>query len=69
MPLSARNRIKGVVKGLEIGEVAASVKIEIAGPATITSMITREAVEDLELKEGNKVEAVIKASEVMVSKE
>ncbi|MBN1761771.1 MAG: TOBE domain-containing protein [Methanomicrobia archaeon] len=69
MPLSARNRIKGVVKGIEIGEVAASVKIEISRPATITSMITREAADDLGLEEGDNVEAVIKASEVMVSKD
>ena len=69
MPLSARNRIKGVVKGIEKGEVAATVKIEIARPATLTSMITKEAAEDLGLKEGDTVKAVIKASEVMVSKD
>lgn len=69
MPLSARNRLKGVVKGIEKGEVAAKVKIEISGPATITSMVTKEAVEELDLKAGDKVEAVIKASEVMVSKD
>ncbi len=69
MPLSARNRIEGVVKGIEKGEVASTVKIEITKPAIITSMITKEAAEDLDLKEGDKVEAVIKASEVMVSKD
>ena len=69
MPLSARNKLKGVVKEIEKGEVAASVKIEISGPATITSMITKDAVEDLKLKVGDKVDAVIKASEVMVSKD
>jgi molybdopterin-binding protein len=69
MPLSARNKLKGVIKAIEKGEVAASVKIEIAGPATITSMITREAAEELKLKVGDKVEAVIKASEVMVFKD
>ena len=69
MPLSARNRIKGVVKGIERGEVAATITIEIIDPAAITSMIIREAAEDLDLKEGDKVEAVIKASEVMVSKD
>jgi molybdopterin-binding protein len=69
MPLSARNKLKGVVKEIEKGEVAASVKIEISGPATITSMITKEAAEDLDLKEGDKVGAIIKASEVMVSKD
>jgi len=69
MPLSARNRIEGVVKGIEKGEVASTVKVEITKPAIITSMITREAAEDLDLKEGDEVEAVIKASEVMVSKD
>jgi molybdate transport system regulatory protein len=69
MPLSARNKLKGVVKAIEKGEVAATVKIEISQPATITSMITKEAAEDLKLKVGDKVDAVIKASEVMVSKD
>ena len=69
MPLSARNKLKGVIKAIEKGEVAATVKIEITQPATITSMITKEAAEDLKLKVGDKVEAVIKASEVMVSKD
>jgi molybdopterin-binding protein len=69
MPLSARNKLKGVVKAIEKGEVAATVKIEISQPATITSMITKEAAEELKLKVGDKVEAVIKASEVMVFKD
>ena len=69
MPLSARNKIEGVVKAIEKGEVASTVKIEITKPAIITSMITKEAAEDLDLKAGDKVEAVIKASEVMVSKD
>ena len=69
MTLSARNRIGGVVKWIEKGEVASTVKIEITKPAIITSMITKEAAEDLNLKAGDKVEAVIKASEVMVSKD
>lgn len=40
MPLSARNRIEGVVKAVEKGEVASIVKIEVAKPVTITAMIT-----------------------------
>ena len=59
----------GVVKAIEKGEVASTVKIEINKPSVITAMITKEAVEELGLKEGDKVEAVIKATEVMVSKE
>jgi molybdopterin-binding protein len=69
MPLSARNKLKGVVKAIEKGEVAATVKIEISQSATITSMITKDAAEELKLKVGDKVEAVIKASEVMVFKD
>jgi len=59
----------GVVKAIEKGEVASTVKIEITKPSVITAMITKEAVEELGLKEGDKVEAVIKATEVMVSKD
>ena len=67
--ISARNRIKGVVKGVEKGEIASTVRIEVAVPAVITAMITQEAVEELGLKEGDAVEAVIKATEILVSKE
>ncbi|MGB7000492.1 MAG: TOBE domain-containing protein [Halobacteriota archaeon] len=69
MPISARNRMAGVIKAVEKGEVASTVKIEIIKPSVITAMITKEAVEELGLKEGDKVEAVIKATEVMVSKD
>ena len=69
MPLSARNRLKGIVKGIDKGEVASTIKIEVTGSAVITSMITKEAAEELKLKVGDSVEAVIKASEVMVFKE
>ena len=69
MKISARNKLKGVVKGIEKGEVAASVRIEIETPTIITALITRNAVDDLELEIGDEVEAVIKATEVMVSKE
>ncbi|KAF5414177.1 MAG: hypothetical protein C5S49_07185 [Candidatus Methanogaster sp.] len=69
MKISARNQIEGVVKKIEKGEVASTVKIEIIGSAILTSMLTKEAVEDLDLKEGDKVEAVIKSTEVLVMKE
>jgi molybdopterin-binding protein len=57
------------VKGIERGEVASTVKLESVQPATFTSMITKEAAEDLWLKVGDKVNAVIKASELIVSKD
>ena len=67
--ISARNKLEGVVKKIENGTVASTVKIEISKSANLTSMITKEAVEELDLKEGDKVEAVIKATEILISKE
>jgi len=69
MKISARNRLKGVVRSVECGNVAARVRIEIKTPCVITALITKEAVETLDIKKGDEVEAVIKATEVMVAKE
>lgn len=65
--LSARNRLRGVVESVELGEVGAKVRIGV-GPSTVTALITREAAEALGLKRGDRVEAVIKATDVMVAK-
>jgi molybdate transport system regulatory protein len=69
LKISARNRLKGVVKEVEKGDVTAKVKVEIKAPAVITALISREAVEELNIKPGDGVEAVIKATEVMIAKE
>ena len=63
MVLSARNGIKGKVTDVKLGEVMASVKIEVTEPGVITAVIA------LELAAGDDVEAVIKSTEVMVAKE
>lgn len=67
LKISARNRLKGRVAAVEKGEVTAKIRIEIAAPTTITAIISREAVEELSIKTGDEVEAVIKATEVMVA--
>jgi molybdate transport system regulatory protein len=69
LKISARNRLKGVVKAVDKGDVTSIVKIEINTPATVTALITKEAVEDLKIKLGDTVEAVIKSTEIMVAKE
>ena len=61
--------IKGKVTDVKLGEVMASVKIEVTEPGVITAVITRESAEALELAAGDDVEAVIKSTEVMVAKE
>ena len=69
MKVSARNMAAGKVTSVEKGAVAAVVKVEVQGPFTFTSMITKEAVEDLGLKKGDKVTVVVKSTEVIIAKE
>jgi molybdopterin-binding protein len=66
--LSARNQIKGMVVEVQKGQTTARVRIEIGSGVVVTSSITNEAVDDLALKVGDQVWAVIKASDVMVGK-
>ena len=66
--LSARNNLKGKVIAVEKGVITAKVKIEVKVPATITAVITKEAVEDLEIKVGDEVVAIVKSTEVIVGK-
>ena len=69
MKLSARNVLKGKVVGVIKGVTTYNVKIDIGHDIVVTSSITAEAVKDLKLKEGDDAYAIIKASEVIVSKE
>ncbi len=68
LKISARNQMKGKVLEIEKGDLVAKVKIQIE-PATITAVITAEAVEALDIKKNDKVMGIVKATEVMIGKE
>lgn len=68
MKLSARNQIKGKAAEVKKGQTTSHVRIDIGNGVTITASITNEAVDELGLKVGDQVTAVIKASDVMVAK-
>jgi len=68
MKLSTRNQIPGQVTDIAKDQVMARVKIDIGGGNTLTSTITVDAVNDLGLRVGDKVVALIKASSVMIGK-
>mgnify|MGYP000306641561 CR=1 FL=1 len=67
MKISARNVLKGKVKKVIPGAVNSEVVIETASGETVVSIITKESAENLKLKKGKKVYAVVKASNVMVA--
>jgi len=68
MPISARNHLKGKVTDVKLGDVMAHVTIRV-GQNVVESVITRQSAEELNLKKGNTVTAVVKATEVMISKQ
>jgi molybdate transport system regulatory protein len=68
LKISARNQLQGKVVSIEKDEITAKVKVEIKAPAVITAVITKEAVEELGVKLGDEVKAVIKSTEVMIAK-
>jgi molybdopterin-binding protein len=67
MTLSARNRLRGKITEIELGGVVAHVVLQV-GSDTIESVITKRSVEEMKLKVGDTVTAVIKSTEVMLEK-
>jgi molybdopterin-binding protein len=67
MPLSARNHLKGEITEVVLGTVTALVTLKV-GDNLVESVITKRSAEELGLKKGDKVTAVIKATEVMIQK-
>jgi molybdopterin-binding protein len=69
MRLSARNQLEGTVVRVEFGAVMSTVVIRLAGGQEVVSAITKDSATALEIKEGDAVTAVIKATEVMIGKD
>jgi molybdopterin-binding protein len=62
---SARNTFTGVVTRVEVDRVAAVVEVQ-AGPHRLVSLMTAEAVQELDLKVGDPAVCVVKATNVIV---
>lgn len=64
--ISARNQINGTITSINKGAVNAIVKLTAADGVTISSTISLDAVEDLQLEEGKEAKAIVKATSVMI---
>jgi molybdopterin-binding protein len=62
---SARNRFPGIVTRIERDSVAAVVEV-VAGPHRMVSLMTAEAIDDMDLKVGDEAVCVVKATNVIV---
>ncbi len=66
MRLSARNQLKGVIKSIEDGLITSKVIIDLGGGNEIVSIISKQAIKELELKPGKDAYAIVKSTEVLV---
>lgn len=69
MKTSARNQFEGEIVSVEKGAVGAVVKVMLDKPVLVTAFITKESVEDLDLKKGDRAVAIVKSTEVMIAKD
>jgi molybdopterin-binding protein len=67
MQISVRNKLAGTVKEVKLGAVMAEIIIQV-GDNQVVSAITKDAADDLALKVGDKVTALVKSTSVMVQK-
>jgi molybdopterin-binding protein len=68
MSTSIRNRLRGTIEKIVSDKVVSEVVIRTAA-GTVTSIITTDSVTRMNLKDGDTVFAIIKATEVSVEKE
>ncbi len=66
--ISGRNKLRGKIIEIQLGDIMALVTLQV-GENIVDSVITRKSAEELQLKIGDEVQALVKATEVMVLKE
>lgn len=68
LSISARNKFQGTITDINVGEINSEILINIGNGNTIASVITSNSTENLDLKIGSGVSAIIKSSDVMIGK-
>lgn len=66
--LSARNRVGGIVRQIIQGDVLSKIFVESQGDM-LHAIITNASLKEMNLQEGNEVTAIVKSTELIVSKE
>jgi molybdopterin-binding protein len=67
MELSARNQLRGTVKGVRMEGLLAEIVLDVGGQE-IVAVITASSARRLGLAAGDAVRAVIKSTEVMIGR-
>ena len=64
--LTARNRFNGIVTDVKIDGLIAQVEMVVSDPVRLTALVTRDAVDELQLRPGMAATAIVKSTSVMV---
>jgi molybdopterin-binding protein len=69
MKYGAKNQLTGTVTGIKRGTVMSQVNLEIKADASMSSVLTLEALDELGISEGDQVKVIVKAVNVLLIKE
>ena len=69
MQYGAKNQLAGTVKEIKRGMVMSQVNLEIKADASMSSVLTLEALDELGISEGDQVKVIVKAVNVLLIKE
>lgn len=67
MRTSSRNRLTGKVSRCQQGSINSEVIVELAGGKTLAAIVTNDSVAALDIKNGTRITALIKASHVILA--
>jgi molybdopterin-binding protein len=66
--ISARNRFRGTVTEVRVEGLMAQVEIAVHDPIRLVAVVTRDAVEELDLKPGMTTTALVKSTNVLIQR-
>ena len=69
MQYGAKNQLAGTVKEIKRGMVMSQVNLEVKADASMSSVLTLEALDELGISEGDQVKVIVNAVNVLLIKE
>ena len=66
--LSARNQFKGLIDSVQHGDLMTEVVVKVGG-VKMVSLISRRSAHDMNLRVGDEVTAIVKATNVILAKD
>jgi len=64
--ISARNRFRATVTDVQVEGLMAQVELVVSEPVRLVAVVTRDAVEELGLKEGMSATAIVKSTNLII---